>query len=107
MGLLSQYVQHHWEEKEELIKHLPEVHRKRGLELIAEGKIISNANIGCALYAADIAGREINTSILLRTLGLGFHDLCQRILNFPSDDWYLFGPKQTRFLKDIKKDRHC
>ena len=64
VGLLSRFDCHRWEE---MVTHCHLAYRRRGLELVAEGKVISNATNSCALDSADTASGERNASILLRS----------------------------------------
>ena len=87
-----------WAEIQKLVKHLPDEFKKRGVELVAEGKTIYYATIRCTLDAADTASRGVNTNVLIRRHVwlsiLGFKpEVQQHLLNLPLHGKHLFDPQ--------------
>ena len=109
MGLLSRYNRATWDEMQDLLQHLPEEYKKRGENVVNEGRYISNATIKCALDGVDTAARGINTSVMLRRHAWlrisGFKpELQQHILNVPFDGEQVFGPAVDTQFEKIKKN---
>ena len=95
---------------EDLLQHLPEQYRKRGVELVGEGNLISNATFRCALDAADTSVRVINSVIILCHLAWlrisGFKPQIQHyLLNLPFDGKLLCGPQVEEILEKTYKDK--
>lgn len=87
-ALLASYDRAHWDEMEELPQHLPEVHRKRGEQIVAEGQAITNflqmclrcSGYSCQRSSYQHAPRETHLAQVLlfqarRTTGSSEHAL--------------------------------
>ncbi|XP_078512718.1 uncharacterized protein LOC144772342 isoform X2 [Lissotriton helveticus] len=108
-ALLNRHAYQHWEEMEELIKHLPKQYKKKAANLAEAGKNIANTCLKSSLEAADTASRQMMAGITLRRFSWlrisGFKPEVQaNIINTPFNGEQLFGSTVDDTLNQLKKD---
>ncbi|XP_078499663.1 uncharacterized protein LOC144755060 [Lissotriton helveticus] len=108
-SLLNRHQYQHWDEMNQLLKHLPEEHQQRAAYLVVEGKSIANSCLKTALDGAETSSRLMAIGITERRQAWlrisGFKTEVQNnILNTPFNGETLFGAPVDEKLTQLKKD---